>query len=473
MRRILFILLPVFIICPVFSQDNGFFDGRLSAYTNISLSMFKYESKRYGERDIRPVYTTDAYDYSIFNIGPTDKNFFRDANISVAYDTEKFGGRIAVVRGGLGGFRAWVQFIPQIRLSVGDIDAKYADSLDADPGLRVYTGTEYSGWKNFAEPDNIKGDEGLMLEGFFGPVSVGIGVTNNEVIDTIFRTKPNSITDGTLIEERRWKYAFRIGSEIGRWGKVNASYHIEYENKPGNFQYNTVTGEIVPIHPDAEIYKHSFGLYASLTPLDNLGVTLGWSGYATSALSQFSSQTTADGMFDTLWPVVFINGLSLNARYIYADFTFRTDHNFSFWTDRDYRIMRLNTLHNGNILSTAHGGNYPGIDHNLLWNGLGVFYNINSQWNAGFYVRNLMRTDTSGDYRLVLNETAVEPRVTWKLNNNVEFFMALRYELLIETSSKTLNANRNIIIFLPGNDPVETRDRTQTFSVPLGFTMTL
>jgi hypothetical protein len=118
----------------------------------------------------------------------------------------------------------------------------------------------------------------------------------------------------------------------------------------------------------------------------------------------------------------------------------------------------------------AAGNQYANVEHWLLWNGLGVYYSINDQLTVGVYVRNLLRSDTAKDYIFTRNELVVEPKVTWKLNENIEFYAAFNYTIMIDTMSRELN-RVNKTGFIAGKTPVETTDMTQEFKIPLGFTI--
>ncbi|MCL2410040.1 MAG: hypothetical protein FWC97_00205 [Treponema sp.] len=451
-------------------HGNGFFDGRLSAMTNIRLSMFQFESQRYSNRNDRMNWENTGFDFSVFNIGPVDRNFFEDAHITVAYETERFGGRIAVDGGGLGGFMAWVQFTPNFRLSAGDIDAEFADALGADPGMRVYTGSTFGAWNSYVNPDNIRGDQGLMLEFFWGPLSIAGVATTNEITNMIY-SRP-TFWDGEVIMSRVWEYSGRIGWDLGEWGSTNISYNVRYESVASRFRTATIGGSLHPISADAEVFTHNIGAFASLTPTQDFAVTLGWAANITRYLDAFA---TAGQSIEhaTTWPLVFKQGINLNARFTgIPNFTIRTDHNFSFWNDKDYTIFRLSgTQLNRNVLHYIIGGAYAEIERRILWNGFGVFYHIDENWNVGIYARNLRRSDTAGDIWLIMNETTIEPRLTWRLNENIEFFAAFNYTLLVERVSSAANTQRNPLPFV--RNVRDTRDVNQKFSVPLGFTMSL
>ena len=498
MRFFLCAVLSLLFINPVFAQEeiidtvnipadirslfnsiggHRFFDGRLSAMTNIRLSMFQLISQRYSHRDERINWERDSFNFTIFNIGPVDRNFFEDAHITVAYEAERFGGKISVDGGGLGGFMAWVQFTPWFRLSAGDIDAEFADPLGADPGMRVYTGTTRGAWNSWINPDNIQGEQGLMLDFFLGPLTMSGVATTNEITDMIY-SRPRE-WDGEVIMSRFWEYSGRIGYDIGRWGSANISYNISYESTASRF---TDRGEgLRPNAPHAEVFRHNIGAFASLIPLEDIAVTLGWAANITNYLDAFVPTGGGVEMIGvqqtTTWPRIFRQGININARYTgIPRITIRTDHNFSFWNDKDYRIFGLilpgvPDNANFNITSTIVGGEIAEVEHRILWNGLGVFFHLDDHWNVGIYGRNLRRTSRAGEHWMILNETTVEPRLTWRLNENIEFFAALNYTILVERVSAFTHRNRPQSPF--DGEPRDTRDINQTFSVPFGFTMRL
>jgi len=462
----------------LFNSISGhrFFDGRLSAMTNIRLSMFTFESQRYSDRELRQNWRTSGFDFFVFNIGPVDRNFFEDAHITVAYETERFGGSISVNDGGLGGFMAWIQFAPWIRLSAGDIDAEFADPLGADPGMRVYTGITRDTWNSWINPDNIQGEQGLMLDFFLntrhgGQFTISGVATTNEITDMIY-SRPQR-WDGEVLMSRFWEYSGRIGYRFDRWGSASVSYNVSFRSEASRFTHAADTGYLRPNQPDAEVYIHNIGAFVSLTPpMRDFGVTLGWAAHIKRYLDQFSIPGP-DNVQQTNWPRIFKQGINLNARYTgIPRFTIRTDHNFTFWNDKDYTIFRLSgTQLDRNVLSRTVGGAYAVIERRIFWNGLGIFFDIAEHWNVGIYGRNLRRSDTAGAIWMVLNETTIEPRLTWRLNENIEFFAALNYTVLIERVSAEANRNRTPLPFLGA--PRDTRDVTQRFGVPLGFTMTL
>jgi outer membrane receptor for ferrienterochelin and colicin len=231
-------------------------------------------------------------------------------------------------------------------------------------------------------------------------------------------------------------------------------------------------GEFGPLNADAEVYTHSFGLYASLTPFKDLGVTLGYAGIYTKYLDEFLGSTR---VIETLVPYVLKSGLSLNARYQgIPNLTLRTDHNYSFWADMDYRIFEIPQVGNMGLISSASAAAYADVTHLVLWNGLGATYNFNEHCSLEIYLRNLYRDDRAEDFVLTRNQFVVEPKLTWKIDDRFSMWAGVSWELLVDTVSEELNkrgAKSNV--FVSGNAPIETRDTTQVIKVPLGVNLKL
>jgi hypothetical protein len=171
-----------------------------------------------------------------------------------------------------------------------------------------------------------------------------------------------------------------------------------------------------------------------------------------------------------LVPFVFKNGLNLNARYKgIPKLSLRTDHNFSFWRDLDYRIFLVPNVVNPGLESKAGDDLFAMADHWLLWNGFGASYALNSRFTLSAYLHNLRRTDTTGDYLAARNLFSLEPKLTWKPSEKLELFIAFKWELYTETMSEDLNKQLNK--FISGAAPKETIDTTSTIKIPLGMIM--
>ena len=490
MKKIItFTLLMAVFLLPVAAQNGRFFDGRLSAVLNLRLSVMKAEAMEHSDIDDRQIATGHGFNYRWFNVGPTDQEFFEDAEITIRYEGERFGGQIGVVQGGLGGFNAWVRLIPQFRVSVGTaLDSEHADTLGAPYALRIFTGSFRGQWNAFREPDNIAEDEGLMLDFIFSPLTISVVATRNDILNQFFDGRPdNNPIDrpiqGAVALDRRWQYGGRIALDIGDFGAVGVSYIVQYETVGNRFGWTNppvVTGlpiQFVARQANAEVFNHLFGAYASLTPMGNLGITAAWVGEITQLVDSFiptgQHEPTAPA-----WPTLFRQAINFNARFTgIPGFTFRTDNNFTFWEDLNYNFFQIAGITDIGLQPRSAGEAVATVGHRVLWNGLGAFYNVTDNWDVGIYARNLRRITEAGDYRIAINEFSIEPRATWRLDidrigSDVEFFIGVNYMMETEIVSQELNQRRGGR-FRPGRPVLETRDVKHTFAIPLGFTMRL
>ncbi|GHV89129.1 hypothetical protein AGMMS50267_14890 [Spirochaetia bacterium] len=227
-------------------------------------------------------------------------NLNGDTNLYLTYTGERFGGTFGLsveddywVKSPA--LKAWAKpFGDWFKITVGkDIGSGYVDNLDADPGMRIYYGVTQAKWADTKDPDNITQDEGVLLESFFAPVT--IAMAGRYYDPTVFpialnSNVPNRTKDEwEYVDQVKFSYGARVGSEIGSFGKVNASYIIEYSNWASSNQQDYYgvdsNNDVVAKRADAEVMDHLFGVYASLTPLTDFGVSIGYNGIITKYLA--------------------------------------------------------------------------------------------------------------------------------------------------------------------------------------------
>ena len=458
-----------------FAQDRGVIDVTLDVRFNVA----EYSDFTYSDESIRP----GSNNYSYLSLGPLDGNWFtKDSVIRFSYSRENFGGSMVLRPADFGTppWRAWLNIGPMFRVSAGnDNESLYADAQGADPGFRVYNGTQGdNGWNGSINPDNITQDNGLLLESFLGPVTVAItGLVLNpgkmvEIID-----------DGTntfVSENRKLRAGARLGSEIGKWGKVNASYFATYERQGASF--NAFEGELRPTLSGAEFYNHHFGVFAGLAPLENLGVTFGYGGIAVQYLDEFWNRSNGVKQ-QTVQPSVLYNALMLNARYtdLIPGLTLRTDHNYTFWTDKNLGSLASNIsgwIDRGPLSTTTYPET-PDVGHIVLWNGIGTSYRLGDVLGLELYVRNLFRRDFANEtndesYILDRNEFFVEPKVVLHLSQFAKIELAVAIINTTTGASEDLNfRGRTQFNVLDGSSrrKLATSDSEFRIEVPIGVTM--
>jgi hypothetical protein len=384
-----------------------------------------------------------------------------------------------------------------LKFSAGvGIGAGYADSLGAEIGMRIYNGVTQGSWDADRDPDNITQDQGVLLEGFFGPLSLALA--GRYYNPTVFAKvlNPNSPapvqgsdedytnTQWAYKDEVEYSYGFRLGYEIGDFGKLNASYIIEFSNYYGdqqNFYGQDRDNNLVPLFGDTETTRHMFGVYASLKPLADFGVSLGYNGIVTKYLDEFYALNT---WLETSMPLVYQQAINLNLRYTGLErWVFRTDHNVSFWTDQNYTIFGTAIKDRG-ILSKSQTEGLADVDHLLVWNGFGVNFRLTDAWKLDFYVRNLYRRDAamgivsetnrvSEEFIFNRDEFKGEFKAKWEPKPNLEFYAGMETQYQVTTISKNVH-QRNIKDpggFVSPNAVKDTRDSTLKIRFPVGLTV--
>jgi hypothetical protein len=339
--------------------------------------------------------------------------------------------------------------------------------LGADPGLRIYNGSVPRDWAVYKNPDNITQDEGLLLEGFFEPLTVALaGKLHSSIV--VPKAVPNSgLLKWEDAEDRSFQYAARVGSKIGNLGTVNGSYILQYRKTSGNYDF--LGQELVAVKPDAEVYTHLFGIYTSVKPAEDLDLTIGYAGIYTKYLNEFYRIGKS---VETLVPAVLQNGINLNARYTgISKLSLRTDHNVSFWIDRDYSIFGITGWEDSGLLSQSGGATSAELGHLLLWNGAGAAYELTRTLELSIYVRNLYRSDTASNggtvYALVKDQLVFEPKLTFKPNEHIEMYGGITFQRTATNASEGLN-NQGLNSFI-GVSPRATADAENVIKIPIGI----
>jgi hypothetical protein len=321
----------------------------------------------------------------------------------------------------------------------------------------------------------------VLLEGFLGPVTLALAGHYYKPFLFAKSLNPNDPPESqntryASMEQRVYSYGGRIGSMIGDWGKINISYIQDFSNETGhNFTENR-DGKLVPTTGEAEFTTHLFGLYASLVPFKDFGFTLGYSGIVTQYVKEIYA---LQQMVNTTMPTVFQQGINLNLRYTgFNRLTLRTDHNVSFWADKNFSIFGFPGLKNAGVApESSLTIGYPMVDHLLIWNGLGVGYQITDKWQIDLYVRNLHRRDMAIDdaknieYRFTRNMVHGDLKGTWKADDKLELYVGLVLEntvtVLSEDAHKELAGTRDGFGALA--NVRETRDTVSLVKIPVGM----
>ena len=429
-------------------------------------------------------------------------NWYADTNISFSYDGGFFGGAFGLgvvtseqqyydedkrewfdlypVRAGA--MNVWLKpFGELVKLSLGSgIGSGYADAQGGE-GMRIYNGVDQGSWDKSRHADDVVQDEGLLLEGFCGPVQLALAgryYSSSLYNKNLITSGPLANTKYAAMEQYNFSYGARIGSKIGKIAKLSASWIVEYDNKTGDNYTEDRNEVLVPRTGEAEFTRHLFGVFASLYPLDKFGISLSYNGIFT----QYPAKVYGvQEMVNITLPQLYQQAVNFSLRYEGINrLTLRTDHNISFWEDKNFRIFTLPGLEDAGITAeSAITLGYPTVGHFLLWNGLGMNWAISGTWTVDLYVRNLYRRDTATDiekdieYCFTRNRINSELKGFWRPNDNLEFYIGLAVEHTVTILSEDV-AKKRIDIrdgFTLLENAREIRDTVLTIKVPVGMTV--
>jgi predicted porin len=463
----------------VIDEGKGF-----TAQVDIDTNLFQMTQAGFSDAKERQ----DRTDYFLIDNYPLGGfNVLDDTNVAFGYNGDWYGGNLSLNKDGLGGVKAWLGFFNnKLKITGGnDIGYGYADSQGADAGLRVYddnvrigrTGADDPSIDTSKNPDNITQDKGLLIELDLDPLKIAVagGGNINDFAESIGSFKPAlNPPDNDPIYGHSFQYGANIGYKIGELAKVNGSYVLQANKDKDKYRYDPKLG-VVAFEPDAEIWTHLFGVYASVYPWsnDSLGITVGYAGVLIKYLDEYYE--TSDKS-ETAIPQILKNGINLTARYKTDKLTIKTDHNVSFWIDKNYRIYNLykteqDSLKNWGLFpKTNDSSNHSDVSHFFLWNGIGASYKFTPVIEGSIYARNLFRKDKTEEYDLVNNYTSLELKSTFHFSPNVEAYAGVTWQYTTRTASEGLTKGSGEF---GANAPGETHDFQSMIQIPVGFTVKL
>lgn len=466
------------------------------ATIDTSADIFSLTNRTFDRPDIR---VADAQNYTIVSWLLSNRNFSDAARASIEYNGAYFGGRFGfqpqfndqgmTTFGAL--VNAWVR-LGFLRVSLGnDVGTGTADSLGADPGLRVYNGDS---WNSYTNPDNITEGNGLLAEASFGQLRFAFAAG-----DFIKGVKFTNRIEGSNNEneyQARFNVSYRYGAsaayDLGDFGVLSTSYIIKektiaeaYEIKGQN------SADLVPFQADAQVFDHAFGIYASRLRLsDDISLTLGYNALITSYLREFWNPIGGGAMVETGFPLVFHHAANVMARWNVSDrISLRTDHNLTFWQDKDYDIFETGQANwNLNLGPKSRADSMAMISHIVLWNGIGMSYAITEKMSWSIYARNLLSSySASGftpaantgkqEYSFVRNQMQLNLGLGYSFNQLASVSVSVVIENMITSRSRDLNSlSNNYFVSTVGGQPVVpvgTVDNEFVVRVPIGITLHL
>jgi hypothetical protein len=417
-------------------------------------------------------------------------NIFDDTKVSFGYNGDWYGGNLSVNGNNsaeyhisLGGVKGWLSFFDgKFKISAGnDLGYGYADTQGADAGLRVYddhvrttdarNNETVDSSKN---PDNITQDQGILFEFDLNPLKIALAGGGNITDLAKDMGRLQSAANDDPLYGYSLQYGVNIGSKIGDLAKVNGAYVLQAEKDENKYSYNPTEDKIVASSADAETWNHLFGFYASFYPLanDQLGLTVGYAGEFVKYLEEYEVDAK------TTLPGILKQGINFMARYKTEKLTIKTDHNYSFWTDKNYNIYNLykpaedKMIDYGLNADTSGASDMADVVHSFLWNGIGASYHFTPVIEGSIYTRNLLRIDETEDYKMTTMYFSVELRSTFRLSPHVEAYGGITWRYTARTTSQGIAAASEEF----GLDPElakETKDFVNMIQIPIGVTVKL
>jgi len=270
-----------------------------------------------------------------------------------------------------------------------------------------------------------------------------------------------------------FQYGVNIGVVIGPLAKLNGAYVFQSVKDPTGYEYNGTADRVVAKGPDSAISTHLFGAYMSLYPLrdDTLGITLGYAGVLVKYLEEFSVNS------ETAMPFIFKDGLNLTARYKTDRLTVKTDHNYSFWFDRNYKIYYLykpdrQKMQDFGLLARSNpASDVSDVNHSFIWNGIGASYLFTEVFEGSIYTRNLIRIDETPEFKMINDYFSLELKTIFHLTDGVEAFAGLTCRYTGRSVNERLAGDLGE--FKSPHQPKATGDSSLMFQIPVGFSMKL
>ena len=498
MRFTLFAFVLIFFafnVMPASAQAENVGEG-LIVTLDMSVDLLNHTQRTFGASHIRGA---NFQDHSVTNWLISNWDFAKDARAAIEYNGNRIGGRFVMVpqiAGGNWGFGArlngWAQWGPA-RITIGnDIETNYANWQGSDEGLLIYIGNSFpaGGWNpRFHNPDNITESSGLLVEGFFNNLTVALAAGDFlQIWDPTSRI--TGANDANLYLNRfstTFRYGARVGYKVSDMLSTNASYVINYRSNANAF--HPPGGDSLELNPtsaDAEMQNHSFGLYGSFS-FEGGGITAAYLGNMDVYLKEFfNTQASPSRMVETAFPLVFRNGIALNAHWnVPLGFTLRTENSFTFWRDKDYSVFQTGRQWNQNLEAKEHAQDIALVNNLGLRTGFGVSYFVTESMEATLFLQNiLVRASASGEtpvgpnmeYLIFRNFARAEVGLTYHFNANARVFVKLDFSETRISRSSEINRATTPGWFVPSvnnriPEPVETVDTAFVVRVPVGLVL--
>jgi hypothetical protein len=110
------------------------------------------------------------------------------------------------------------------------------------------------------------------------------------------------------------------------------------------------------------------------------------------------------------------------------------------------------------------------VNHSFLWNGIGASYRFTPIIEGSIYGRNLLRTDKTAEYKMVISYFSLEFKSIFRFNPSVEAYAGITYHYTSRQVSESLP--RDLGEF-GAYAPKATNDLVNMVQIPIGITVKL
>jgi hypothetical protein len=318
--------------------------------------------------------------------------------------------------------------------------ADYADDIDNfDMGVFIF-GEDGA---PFSEPEEITGGalaNGFLTDAIFGPVTLQFLLAPNyskesaSVLGTdFFNTLAPSW--GTVAADARF---FRIGGKIiADIGVGTVSAMFKTFQWPMAIANNAMqleamaTGTTFTPYTGSKMHNMTFGAYADITAVENLGLSLGYTG--------FMNTTNASGFDNILW-----NGIDLRAAWTgIPGLSISTHNNFSFAKGVEHDWLGALTGKDSYFLT--------------IYNAVGVTKELTKKFSINAETGNVFsHTDNGSSGEIKVDNLWIGAKLIARVTEHAEFEAGFKTDVLSNTTSGAY-----------GSDD----DTKAVFSIPVGITV--
>ena len=395
----------------------------------------------------------------------TDSGFNEDeTKIELSYDDEWWGGtaslnfanetfRIFFAEGAdmlgqnplsIGDLFVWIKpFGEHFKFTGGifentDGTADYIDDID-DFSMGVFIIGEDGG--AFSEPEDMTNaalTSGFLSDAVFGPVTLQFLIAPNYSPDSAsalaadyfsFFGSTNTIDAG----ERFFRFGGRVIIDAGVGTAALMAKSFRWPIAIMNEQINLANalGASLPLYNGLKADYTTFGAYFDLTAVENLGISLGYTG--------FLPFNDTDDVDNILW-----NGIDLRAAWTGIDgLSISTHNNVSFAKGAEKEWMGL--LTDGSFLS--------------LYNAIGITKDLNEKFSINTEIANVFsKTDNGSTGTIEFDNFWVEGKLISRVSANAEFSAGLKVDI-----------TKNVATDTYGNTDGDIDDMLTVFSIPIGI----